>query len=74
MFGGGGDIWSREDERLRRQALIEQQRKQREQNSGGFFGGIGRTLENVGDAIGTGADASVDEDFQVAADSGCNFR
>lgn len=57
MFGGGGDIWSREDERLRRQALIEQQRKQREQNSGGFFGGIGRTLENVGDAIGTRADA-----------------
>lgn len=57
MFGGGGDIWSREDERLRRQALIEQQRKQREQGSGGFFGGIGRTLENVGEAVGQGAEA-----------------
>lgn len=57
MFGGGGDIWSREDERLRRQALIEQQRKQREQDSGGFFGGIGRTLENVGEAVGQGAEA-----------------
>ena len=56
MWGGGGDLWSREDERLKRQALLRQS-KEKQEDSGGFFGAIGNTLENIGGAVATGAEA-----------------